>query len=487
MRKPPLVIKFGGTSVGGASRIANVVEIIRAASHDGNVVVVVSAMCGVTSSLIEAAAQSEAGNFQAVVTIFEELRIRHYAAVDTLIESAVERARIKRKLQSLIEEGERLCRQVAQSRELTLMVRDSISALGERLCAPMLATALTESGIPSEAIEASELIVTDTHHGNAEPIMSKTRERCQARLLPLLQQGIIPVATGFIGATGEGVLTTLGRGGSDYSATILGAAVDAHEVVIWTDVDGMLTADPRLVAAASTIAEISYQEATELAFFGAKVLHPKTLRPVMQSGIPLWIRNSFAPARPGTKITSTGGVHCGEVKALSAIAAAAVISLSGPGLLRTNDVLGRALAATASVRVDVLLTFKSGVQGGIGLAVVSSLAKRAVDALRQEFAHELACNGMEPIKATATVAIVTAVGRNTHALSGAAERAFAALIREHINVIAVAKGPSGYNVSFVIAQKDLNAVLRTTHEELQLGRSDFATSASQRCFVEDAA
>lgn len=487
MSKPLRVIKFGGTSVGNASCIANVIEIIRAASRDSRVVVVVSAMSGVTNSFIEAGAQSEAGNSHTVAAVFEELRTRHNAVVGSLIHSAAERATISRKLQSVFEEGEQLCRHATLSREVTSVARDSLSALGERLCAPLLAAVLTQSGIASEAIEATELVVTDAHHGNADPIMNKTCGRCEARLLPLVQQGIIPVVTGFIGATVEGVLTTLGRGGSDYSATILGAAINASEVVIWTDVDGMLTADPRLVAEARTIAEISYQEAAVLAYFGAKVLHPKTLRPVMQCGIPLWIRNSFAPEQPGTKITPTGSADCGEVRALSAIGEAAVITLCGPALMSAHDVIGRAMAATASVRVDVLLTFNSSAQGDISLAVMPPLAKRTVDALRQEFAHELARDSVQPIKVDSTVAIVTAVGRNMLALSGTVKRVSEALVREHINLIAIAKGPSEYNISLVIAQKDLSAVLQTTHQELRLGRSDFDTSSDQRCYLEDVA
>jgi aspartate kinase len=487
MSKPLRVIKFGGTSVGSASCIANVIEIIRAASRDSYVVVVVSAMCGVTNSLIEAATQSEAGNSQAVAAIFEELRKRHNAVAGTLIPSAVERATLIRRLQSVFDQGERLSHHAAVSREVSSAARDSISALGERLCAPLLAAALRRSSMASEAIEATELIVTDAHHGNADPIMSKTRWRCQARLIPLLQQGIIPVVTGFIGATEQGVPTTLGRGGSDYSATILGAALNANEVVIWTDVDGMLTADPRLVAEARTIAEISYQEAPVLACFGAKVLHPKTLRPVMQSGIPLWIRNSFAPEQPGTKITLTGSADCGEAKALSAIGEAAVITLHGPAFIYAHDVIGRALAAATSVRVDVLFTFKSSAQGDINLAFMSPLAKRTVDALQREFAHELAMDGAGLIEVDQNVAIVTAVGRSMIALSGTVERVFAALVREHINLIAIAKGPSECNVSFVIAQKDLSAVLRTAHQELRLGRTDFATSSTPQCLIEDAA
>jgi aspartate kinase len=485
VNKPLRILKFGGTSVGSANCIANVVEIIRSASLESRVVVVVSAMCGVTNSLIEAATQSEAGNSNAITAIFEELRTRHDDVVEFLIKSPLERARITRELHSVLEHGERLCKHAVLTRKLTAVARDSISALGERLCAPLLAAALTESRVTSAAIEATELIVTDAQHGNADPIMGKTRERCASRLLPLLQRGTVPVVTGFIGATAEGVLTTLGRGGSDYSATILGAAAGADEVVIWTDVDGMLTADPRLVAEARTIAEISYHEASALACFGAKVLHPKTLCPVMQSDIPLWIRNSFAPGQPGTKITPAGSGICGEVRAVSAIGEAAVITLHGPTLVHAHDVIGRALAAAASVRAEVLLTFSTPSE--VNLAIMSPLAKQAVSALQQEFAHELAAGNWQPIKVDPTVAIVTAVGRNILELSGTVERVFAALLRERINLIAFAKGPSQHNVSFVIAQKDLNAALRTTHQEFRLGHADFTSNSNQRRFAEGAA
>ncbi|MGB6804647.1 MAG: aspartate kinase, partial [Candidatus Sulfotelmatobacter sp.] len=216
------------------------------------------------------------------------------------------RTHVNRQMEQIFREGERLCQGTALLRELTLRARDSISSLGERLSAPLIAAALTECGVASEAIEATELIETDSCHGCADPRMEVTGERCEARLRPLLQKGVVPVVTGFIGATAEGVLTTLGRGGSDYSATILGASLEADEVTIWTDVNGLMTADPRLVPDASTIAEISYREAEEMAHLGAKVLHPKTLIALTQSGIPLWIRNTFAPELAGTKITPAG-------------------------------------------------------------------------------------------------------------------------------------------------------------------------------------
>ncbi len=306
VKKPLRIMKFGGTSVGDPSAIQKVVDIIRGAARESHLVVVVSAMSGVTNELIEAATQAQAGHRQSVEMILNQLRRRHDAAASALIHSVPPRTQVNRHMEQIFREGERLCQGTALLGELTLRARDSISSLGERLSAPLIAAALTECGVASEAIEATELVQTDSCHGCADPHMDVTRERCEARLRPLLQKGVVPVVTGFIGATAEGVLTTLGRGGSDYSATILGAALDADEVIIWTDVDGLMTADPRLVPDASTIAEISYREAEEMAHLGAKVLHPKTLRPVTQSGIPLWIRNTFAPDLPGTKITPAG-------------------------------------------------------------------------------------------------------------------------------------------------------------------------------------
>ena len=299
-------MKFGGTSVGDAACIGRVAQIVKEASREGPIVVVVSAMSGVTNQLIEAAKRAEAGDLDQVAAHFRCAAQAARSGPRALIRDSEKRKRLTAQLEKIFGEGDRLCKGTALLRELTPRTLDSISSLGERLSAPMVAAALVELGVLSEAVEATELIVTDAYHGGADPIMDRTRERFEARLRPLLESGVIPVVTGFIGATEDGVLTTLGRGGSDYSATILGAALDADEIIIWTDVDGVLTADPRLVPEARTIPEISYREATELAYFGAKVLHPKTLRAVAQAGIPVWIRNSFAPERTGTKITPQG-------------------------------------------------------------------------------------------------------------------------------------------------------------------------------------
>ena len=326
---------------------------------------------------------------------------------------------------------------------LTPPMRDLISSLGERLSAPLVAAALAVRGVPSEAIEATELVVTDSYHGAAEPRMDQTRGRCSARLNPLLRHGVTPVVTGFIGATEDGVLTTLGRGGSDYSATILGAALEANEVTIWTDVDGMLTADPHLVPDASTIPEISYREAAELAYFGAKVLHPKTLRPVMQCGIPVWIRNTFAPDKPGTRITPHGHECSGGVKALTAVTDAAIINVGGAALGREVDVVGRALATMAAVRTDVLMVAHSPSRDQVCLVVAAALAERTVAALRSEFAADVKHAGVDHVSLDSTVSILTVVGEDQHVISGIIGRALDELARANVDIIASAHGVFG--------------------------------------------
>jgi aspartokinase/homoserine dehydrogenase 1 len=462
------VVKFGGTSVGDPIRIRKVVEIIRDSARDSDLVVVVSAMSGVTNKLVEAATRSEAGDFRSVEMIFEELRDRHRVVVNELVRSVTLRSCMNRGIEQVFQDGERLCQGTALLRELTPRARDSISSLGERLSAPIVAAVLSEAGLISQSIEAAELIVTDSCHGAADPIMPATRQLCEARLRPLLGQGIIPVVTGFIGATEQGVLTTLGRGGSDYSATILGAALDADEVTIWTDVDGLMTADPRLVPGAVTIPEISYREAAELAHFGAKVLHPKTISAVTLCGIPLWIRNTFSPEHPGTRITPAGPATDGTVKGLTSISDVALITVGGPGIVGVPDVLGRTFATTTALRANVLLISQSSSQNEICLVVSSSVANGTADALRREFAQDLAHEKVEHITLDSTIAIVTVVGKNMRG-SATVGRTFTALGRENVNVIAVAQGSSECNISFVVSKQDVKSALNATHQEFELG------------------
>lgn len=468
-RRPLWVMKFGGTSVGDARAISKVIAIIRDASRHCDVVVVVSAMGGVTNQLLEAATAAERGDRKQVSAIFDELRKRHFSTAATLLRSSADRDRLTRLTHEVFEEGARLCQGTILLRELTLRARDSISSLGERLSAPLVAAALADSGVPSEAIESSQLITTNSNYGAADPWMDLTMERCESRLRPLLQQRIVPVVTGFIGATMEGVLTTLGRGGSDYSASIIGSALGSDEIMIWTDVDGMLTADPRVVSGACTIPEISYREAAELAYFGAKVLHPKTLRAITQSGIPVWIRNTFAPERPGTKITPGGSPRSRGVKAVTAVGDVSLVTVGGKGIIGIPDVLGRAFAATAMARANILVISHSASQNDICLVVSAADAQRTAEALRREFAQDLAREEKEHISIDENVRIVTVVGQDMRGISGIVGRVFGALGRQNVNVIAIAQGTSDCNLSFVVSQKDVQTALIAIHREFRLG------------------
>jgi aspartate kinase len=467
--RPLRVMKFGGTSVGDASCIARVVEIVRAASHEGDLVVVVSAMSGVTNKLIEAGLQSEQGSDARAATILNELRSQHEAASEALLSSVAERERVRQRRNRDFQQGDNLCRATSLLREFTLRSRDAITSLGERLLAPLLAAALSEGGVPGEAVEANELLVTDSCFGGAEPLMDLTRNRCESRLRPMLQKGVIPVVTGFIGATVDGELTTLGRGGSDYSATILGAALHADEVVIWTDVDGVLTSDPRLVPEACSIPEVSYREAAELAYFGAKVLHSKTLRPLMQSEIPLCIRNTFAPERPGTRVTPDGSSITGRVKALTAFSDATLIRIGGPAMASVPNLLGRTFTATAGARAEILLILQSSSQNEVRFVVPSAVAKVTVEALQREFRKNLADEVEEHISLDTKIGVISVVGQNLRHISAVIGRAVNALQRKNVNVIAFAQGSSECNISFVVSKEDIKTALLATHTEFQLG------------------
>jgi len=461
-------MKFGGTSVGDADCVRRAAAIVQSAAAQGAVVVVVSAMSGVTNRLVQAAHDAEAGEQELFAKLVGDLRMQHTTALEALVSDPQRRSKIAEVCREILDESDRLLRGTSLIHELTPRALDAISGIGERLSALLVAGAICELGLRSVAVSATEVIVTDPHHGRAEPLMTPTRARAEARLRPLLDQGIVPVVTGFIAATPEGIQTTLGRGGSDYSATILGAALGAQETVIWTDVDGVKTADPRLVPEARTLPEISYNEAAELAYVGAKVLHPNTLRPVTAAGVPVWIRNSFSPEKPGTKITAKGMPTGGGVKALTAIRDVTLVTVGGPGIVGLPDVLARSFAATAETRANVFLVSQSSSQNDICFVISSADEKRTLTALRNAFAPEIAEQTVEHVSANPNVAVVAVVGENMRGIPGIAGRTFGALGRQGVNIIAIAQGSSEYNISLVVEQNSTQRALAALHAEFRL-------------------
>lgn len=465
--RPLVIMKFGGTSVGDASRIRNVSQIIREFSEKYQVVVVVSAMAGVTDLLISAAGRAASGDLQSASNIIVELRTQHAAVAKELISLYPDLAEFDRKLEDCCCEATRVCEESFNIRQLTPQAHDVIASLGERLCAPMLSAVLRGSRVPSEDIDARECVVTDAHHGAANPDLQLTRAKSATRIRPLLHKAVTPVVTGFLGATADGRLTTLGRGGSDYSATILAAALDAEEVVIWTDVEGVLTCDPRLVPEACTIPRMSYRQAAALAYFGAKVLHPKTLHPVMRSGIPVWIRNTFAPHRSGTEIT-LAGPNEGGVAALAATDGLSAVRLAVSKREELAELTHRALTRMTAVRADALLTFETGAGRETLVVVRSTVAQQAANVLQDVFGAGKVAAGTFTVEND--LAAVTVIGDGASDMSATATQAGAVLHREQIDVIATSNWKHDGNISFVTKSEKMAKVVRILHKELQLDR-----------------
>ncbi|MBM4424155.1 MAG: aspartate kinase [Chloroflexi bacterium] len=459
-----LVMKFGGTSVGGAEAMAKSAEIVRAAKKDWpQVAVIVSAMSGVTDALLKGAHTAAAGDAETFRHIAKELHAKHEIAIHDLV-GAIRESPLRENIEPYLAEFESLCHAVNILGEASPRAIDAISSLGERMSIHLIAARLREIGIEAEAVEASELILTDDMFGSANPQMEETAAKCELRLRPLMRRGGVPVITGFIGATRSGAVTTLGRGGSDYSAGIIGAAMAADEVWIWTDVNGVMTADPRVAADAQTLPELSFREISELAYYGAKVLHPKTIRPVIERGIQLWIKNTFNPSHPGTLIVPDNGRAAGAIKAVTAIKGQSLITIEGRGMLGVPGVAARTFGAVARSRVSVTLITQASSEQSICFSAPSASVSRVIAALEEEFRLELARRDIDSVTAINDAVIVTVVGAGMKYTPGLAGKIFSALGSANVNVIAIAQGSSECSISLVVDAKEADEAVRAIHD-----------------------
>ena len=463
-----IVMKFGGTSVGSAERIAQAAELALKSARDGHqVVVVTSAMSGVTNKLIAAAQNAVKGHWHK--TVSDELYEPHRQAAHLLIEKdATRRREVLNSMMQGMELFETLCKGLTMVRELTPRTLDVISGMGERLCAPLLSGAIAARGHASRPVEATQLIVTDDQFGNAEPLMDETRQQTRQVLLPMIEAGTIPVITGFIGANKEGLQTTLGRGGSDYSASIIGAALDADEIWIWTDVDGVMTANPAEVPEARTMREISYSEAAELSYYGAKVLHHKTILPAMRQQIPVRILNSFNPENPGTRITATGHPSSRGVKAVTAIRNVSLITISGKGMQGIPGIAARTFDAVADERASILMISQASSENNLCFVVNSSDARRVARALEQSLALSLHLGHIEDISVDDSISVVAVVGDRMKGTPGISGRVFGALGEAGVNVIAISQGSSEQNISLIVAEQEAAEAVRAIHRAFEL-------------------
>jgi aspartate kinase len=455
------VLKFGGTSVASPTALDGVARIV--ASLRGDRIVVVSATAGTTDALHAAARHAETGHATEAERVMHELAKAHANLVADLL--GVSGAETLREITDLTERTISLLRSVAILRECTARTLDAVVSYGERVSAPIVAALLTARGVKAEAVSAEGLIVTDDQFGHANPLAEETRARVARELLPRLANGVVPVVTGYIAATADGVTTTLGRGGSDYSAAVLAAAANADELRIYTDVSGVFSADPRIVRDAKPLAKISYAEAAELSYFGAKVIHPRTVLPAIEARIPVCILNTFAPQDAGTTVTADPVFDGSVVKATTSLGGLGLVTVQGAGMSGVPGFAARVFDTTAAEGVSVLMISQSSSENSICLVVPADATRRLRPALERIFSAELRRHDVERVEVEAPVAIVAAVGEGMRGTPGVAARVFGALGRAKVNVMAIAQGSSELNISFVVAEADRDAAVRAVHDE----------------------
>ncbi len=454
-----IVMKFGGTSVGDAPRLRELVAITRSAlEHTDQLVLVCSAMSGVTDLLIGAARAASSGDPAGA----DEMRRRVWAqqrrVASEVLRDEWERESLTDEWADLLKILDRLLRSVAVVGELTPRVLDAVAALGERWSTRLIAALLRENRLAAQAIDATELIITDDHFGAARPLQDQTDEQIRSRLMPPLRAGLIPVVTGYIGATADGVVTTLGRAGGDYSAALIGAALGAEEIRIWTDVDGILTADPKIVATAQTIHELDYGEALELAGFGGEVLHPAALGPVTARGIPLRIANSLHAAHPGTLVHTRSAQRTHPVRTILSSRDLSLITIDSQEDASGVETAMQALRTLARYGIDVLMFVQSFAERSLTIVVRQADAPYAMRQLAD------AARGQNAPVASLqhAVAIVSVVG------FGDGQRllteTLGALNRAGTHILAMARGARTYHTSVVLPEEELSATVRAIHD-----------------------
>jgi len=462
-----IVMKFGGTSVGSPARYQHVARLV-GSFQARQPVVVVSAMAKTTDWLLTTARSllnSTFADCSMAESAIAEFRALYQQVVAETFADPLIRAEVGAIVEKHIQQLLRLFTGIELLGELSLRSLDATAAFGEKISSHLLAGALREAGFAAQAVSAEELILTDNAFTHARPNMTITETRTRAYLLPLIEQGIIPVVTGFIGATDTGITTTIGRDGSDYSASIIGAALNSEEIWIWKEVDGVMTADPRMVVGARSLRRLSYAEAGELTYFGAKVVHPRAVKPAIEKGIPLYIKNTFNPDFPGTLIHRPQEETDGVVKAVTSAKNLALITVSGSDVLTVSRVAARSFEIVARQESNVYMISHASSGQDLCFVIDLNTMPEVVSSLRQEFGREIERGEIDDIVADSQVVIIAVIGAGMRGKPGVSGRVFSTLGRKGINIIAIAQGSSEINVSLVVSQQDESAAVRALHEE----------------------
>ncbi len=466
-----IVMKFGGTSVATGENIRHVANIVADSVKQGyRVVVVVSALAGITNQLIEEAEQAKKGNEKQIQEFKKKLVEKHLATVTKAIENKRIQKEIEQIIKTTVDELEKVLTGICYVGELTSKSKDYVLSFGERLSAPIVWGALRDLKLETQYFTGKEAgIVTDSNFGEANPLMNVTTHQLKEKIEPLLERSIIPVVAGYIAATQDGVITTLGRGGSDYTATLIGVALAADEVWIWTNVDGIMTADPKIVLSAKMLPELSYGEAAEMAIFGAKTMHPSALEPVIKEHIPVRIRNVFNPENPGTLIADGQEAKSTDVvKAVALIKDVAMVNVSGAGMVGAPGSYAKIFDVLGKNNINIMMISTAVSEANISLIIRRSLVGRALSTL------EIALLGrglISEVTAEDDVCVIAVMGANMKGTLGVASRIFTAVARKGINIRMIAQGSSELNVSFVVKEKDGEAAVQAIHEEFKLDKA----------------
>lgn len=453
------VLKFGGSSVANAERITNIIKIALEKRKETPIAVVVSAFSGITDTLIEIASLAVNQDHK-YLEIFEEIKNRHLKTAEELI-SKERINHVQNVIKITIQELEDLLHGISLIKELSAKSLDFIMSFGERLSAYIISEAVSTHGTTAEFLDARTLIKTNNEFGSAKVDFDATNKNIQKYFG---EHRALQIITGFIGSTKENETTTLGRGGSDYSASIFGAALNAEEIEIWTDVNGVMTADPRKVKKAFSLKSLTYIEAMELSHFGAKVIHPPTMQPAMLKNIPLRIKNTFEPSHPGTIIGNEIFKHEHLIKGITSIKEIALLRLEGSGMFGVAGISKRLFGALAKEKISIILISQASSEHSICFAISPKESEKAKILIDEEFSSEIAGNLVNEILVEKDKSIIAVIGENMRHKSGIAGKVFSALGENAINISAIAQGSSELNISIVISQKDEIKALNVLHD-----------------------
>ncbi|MEW5799701.1 MAG: aspartate kinase [Bacteroidota bacterium] len=458
-----LTMKFGGTSVGDVPRLQEVVSIVKQFLNE-QPVVVASAMSGVTNTLLETARKAVERKTGEVHNAVNTLRDKHIHIAHELVKDNKRRAALIKEQQASIDELSQLYYGIGLLKELSPRSLDAIASFGEILSCRQIAAILDENGIKTKFIDARTIIRTDNNFGEAAVDFAYSNKSINSEVVPLVKENVVPVVTGFIASTEDGITTTIGRSGSDYTGSIVGAAVNSKEIWIWTDVDGVMTADPRVVKSARVLSEISYREAAEMSYFGAKVIHPKTMVPAIEKKIPIRIKNTFNPTHPGTLISASATTNGHSAKTVTSIDGLAIIAIEGSGMIGVPGVSARIFSSLARAQVNVMMISQASSEHNVCFIVPRKDSKTGVKVLREEFSIDIAKKIIDDVSVKEPVSIIAVVGEGMIGTKGIAGKTFDAVAKADVNIIAIAQGSSELNISFVVNQADAKKAVQSVHD-----------------------